>query len=129
MLALYPAGGQSDAIDAYREASRALIDRIGAGPGPELRELQEAILRQDPALEAGPPPRELPRQLEGGSPLIAGRDHELRWLRKRWQEVGAGRFEVAGMCGPGGIGKTRLAAELAAEAQGAGAEVLYASGS
>jgi WD40 repeat protein/DNA-binding SARP family transcriptional activator/energy-coupling factor transporter ATP-binding protein EcfA2 len=129
MLALYRAGRQSDATEAYREASRTLIEEIGAGPGSELRELEEAILRQDPALEARPLQEELPRQLEGGSPLLAGRDRELRWLRKRWAQAEAGGSWVALVGGPEGIGKTRLAAELAAEVQRTGGAILYAAGS
>ena len=128
MLALYRAGRQSEAVEGYRAAHRTLADELGVEPGPELRELQEAILRKDPALDARPPPRELPRQLEGGSPLLAGRDRELRWLRKRWQEAEAGRTSVALVSGPPGIGKTRLAAELAAEVQPEAA-VRYAAGS
>jgi DNA-binding SARP family transcriptional activator/WD40 repeat protein len=128
VLALYRAGRQSDATEAYREASRTLVAEIGAGPGPELRELQEAILRQDPALDARPLQQELPPQLEGGSPLLAGRERELRWLRKRWAEAEIGGARVALVGGPDGIGKTRLAAELAAEVQRTGAVVLYAAG-
>ncbi|MEK6328623.1 MAG: BTAD domain-containing putative transcriptional regulator [Actinomycetota bacterium] len=128
MLALYRAGRQSEAIEAYREAHRTLVAELGVEPGPKLRELQDAILRQDPALDAHPRPRELPRQLEGGSPLLAGRDRELRWLRKRWREAEAGSSRIALVSGPGGIGKTRLVAELAAEVQRAGVEVLYAAG-
>jgi WD40 repeat protein/DNA-binding SARP family transcriptional activator len=129
MLALYRAGRQSEAVEAYRAAHRMLVEEIGGEPGPELRKLQDAILRQDPALDARPPPQELPRQLEGGSPLLAGRDREMRWLRKRWHEAEAGRSQIALVSGPPGIGKTRLAAELAAEVQRAGAEVFYAAGS
>jgi Bacterial transcriptional activator domain/AAA ATPase domain len=128
MLALYRAGRQSEAVEGYRAAHRALVE-IGVEPGPELRRLQEQILARDPALDARPPPRELPRQLEGGSPLPAGRERELRWLRKRWAEAGAGRTRVALVFGPAGIGKTRLAAELAADVQREGATVLYAAGS
>ena len=105
MLALYRVGRQSDATEAYREASRTLVAEIGAGPGPELRELQEAILRQDPALDARPVQQELPPQLEGGSPLLAGRERELRWLRKRWAEAERGGARVALVGGPGGIGE------------------------
>ena len=128
MLALYRAGRQSDATEAYREASRTLVAEIGAGPAPELRELQEAILRQDPALDARPLQQELPRQLEGGSPLLAGRERERRWLRKRWAEAEREGARAALIGGPGGIGKTRLAAELAVEVQRTGAAVLYAAG-
>jgi WD40 repeat protein/DNA-binding SARP family transcriptional activator len=128
MLALYRDGRQSEALDAYREARSALIEQIGIEPGPELQRLQAAVLAQDPSLDAPPPIVELPVQLEGGSPLLAGRERELSWLRRRWEEARAGRVVCALVWGPAGIGKTRLVAELAAEVQAAGAAVLYASG-
>ena len=84
MLALYRDGRQSEALDAYREARETLIEQIGVEPGPELKRLQEQILAQDPSLDAPPPIVELPVQLEGGSPLLAGRERELGWLRTRW---------------------------------------------
>ena len=52
MLALYRSGRQAEALDVYAHAREALIDDLGLEPGPELRELQQAILRQDPALTA-----------------------------------------------------------------------------
>ena len=52
MLALYRSGRQADALAAYRQARAALVERMGVEPGPELRELHEAILRQDESLEA-----------------------------------------------------------------------------
>jgi DNA-binding SARP family transcriptional activator len=58
MLALYRAGRQVEALEAYRGAHSLLIDEIGLEPGPALRELQSAILRQDPALELQPATRE-----------------------------------------------------------------------
>jgi WD40 repeat protein/DNA-binding SARP family transcriptional activator len=129
MLALYRAGRQSEALDAYREARETLVEQIGVEPGPELQRVQAAVLAQDPSLDAPPPISELPVQLEGGSPLLAGRERELRWLRRRWQETRAGRVVSALVCGPAGIGKTRLVAELAAEVQRDGAAVLYVGGS
>jgi WD40 repeat protein/DNA-binding SARP family transcriptional activator len=128
MLALYRDGRQSEALDAYRDARETLIEQIGVEPGPELQRLQAAVLAHDPSLDAPPPVVELPVQLEGGSPLLAGREHELRWLHRRWEEARAGRAVCVMVWGPPGIGKTRLVAELAAELQGAGAAVLYAGG-
>ena len=51
MLALYRSGRQAEALDAYRDARRVLVDAQGIEPGPQLRELHEAILAQDPAID------------------------------------------------------------------------------
>lgn len=51
VLALYRSGRQADALACYRDARHALVDELGIEPGPQLRELEEAILRQDPALD------------------------------------------------------------------------------
>jgi DNA-binding SARP family transcriptional activator len=81
MLALYRCGRQADALDAYRQARATLVDAIGVEPGPELRRLQEAILRQDAGLEpAGAAASELPAELYAG-PQLVGREADLNWLR------------------------------------------------
>lgn len=54
MLALYRSGRQADALEAYRRARLALVDELGIEPGPELQQLQQAILRHDPSLELSP---------------------------------------------------------------------------
>jgi DNA-binding SARP family transcriptional activator len=51
MLSLYRSGRQADALEAYRDARSLLAEELGLEPGPVLRELETAILRQDPALE------------------------------------------------------------------------------
>jgi DNA-binding SARP family transcriptional activator len=55
MLALYRSRRQAEALDAYRSARRALVDALGIEPSPPLQELEQAILRQDPALELATP--------------------------------------------------------------------------
>jgi DNA-binding SARP family transcriptional activator len=52
MLALYRSGRQADALDEYRRTREALVGELGIEPGEELQELQRAILRHDPELEA-----------------------------------------------------------------------------
>ena len=52
MLALYRGGRQAEALEAYRQTRRTLHDELGIEPGEALRELEQAILRQDPGLAA-----------------------------------------------------------------------------
>lgn len=55
MLALYGSGRQAEALDVYRETRRLLVDELGIEPGPAIQQLEQAILRQDPGLDASSP--------------------------------------------------------------------------
>ena len=55
MLAFYRTGRQADALDLYKETRRRFVDQLGIEPTPRLRELEQAILAQDPELDAGLP--------------------------------------------------------------------------
>jgi DNA-binding SARP family transcriptional activator len=76
MLALYRSDRQADALQAYQDARRALAGDLGLEPGPALRRLHGAILRQEPGLEtqqpaaAAPGDRHFPDVAEA---LLAGR--------------------------------------------------------
>ena len=52
MLALYRAGRQADALEAYQDARHVLMDELALEPSGELRALQQAILQQDASLGA-----------------------------------------------------------------------------
>jgi DNA-binding SARP family transcriptional activator len=71
MAALYRCGRQAEALEVYRDARRALRDELGIEPGPALRELERAILRQDPALGVpAPPPVPIAARIRRRWPLL-----------------------------------------------------------
>jgi predicted ATPase len=113
MLALYRAGRQADALEAYRRARAALVDELGLEPGPELQRLEAAILAQDPALETTerPAPRAAPAPaLPPLASSLVGREAELTELATLIRDPA---IRLVTVMGPGGVGKTRLALELA----------------
>ena len=64
MLALYRSDRQADALQVYQDARRQLVEELGIEPGERLRELERAILAQEPELAApeleSPPPEPPP---------------------------------------------------------------------
>ena len=50
MRALYGTGRQADALEVYRRTRETFASELGIEPSPVLRELERAILRQDPEL-------------------------------------------------------------------------------
>jgi DNA-binding SARP family transcriptional activator/streptogramin lyase len=92
MLALYRADRQADALDAYAEARRALVDDLGIDPSEALQRLQQAILRHDPALatpEGTAAVDGLPQSATAPPPTpTAGADDPAplrRFRPRRWQ--------------------------------------------
>ena len=74
MLALYRSGRQAEALQAYQEARRVLVDELGIEPSPALQQLHASILRQESALQpqAGAPRGRRSRR-RGRPALLAGR--------------------------------------------------------
>jgi predicted ATPase/DNA-binding SARP family transcriptional activator len=106
MLALYRSGRQADALEAFQEARRVLSQDLGLEPGPELRSLQQAILAQDAAIAHVPV---LPRR-RGNLPApvtsFVGREEDLSQVLRLVSE-----HRLVTLCGPPGVGKSRLALE------------------
>ncbi|MDI5977002.1 BTAD domain-containing putative transcriptional regulator [Amycolatopsis magusensis] len=110
LLALYRAGRQSEALAGYAELRERLADELGLDPSPELAELYQSMLRQDPALT---PSARRTTNLPAPLTELIGRDGEAT-------EVGhlLGANRLVTLAGPGGVGKTRLAIEAASRLTG-----------
>ena len=122
MLAFYRCGRQAEALAAYQDARRVLIDELGTEPGPELRQLHHQVLSADPALaapEPAPAPRAnaaVPRELPARVVSFTGRSGELAALTKLISEPGtdtSGAVVISAIGGTAGVGKTALAVHWA----------------
>ena len=130
MLALYRSGRQADALAAYQDARRVLVEQLAVEPSAPLRQLEQAILRQEasidlaatvaaraPLVAAVPESarpglledRDAPHNLPAQVSSFVGREHELSELRQLLS-----RARVVTLTGAGGVGKTRLVLQLAA---------------
>jgi predicted ATPase/DNA-binding SARP family transcriptional activator len=125
MVALYRSGRQAEALRAYDRARSELVDRLGIEPASGLRQLQQRILGHEPSLdwvplaEAGPAPgvggpsarapAGSPRpRLPAPTTRLIGRERELGHIRETLAES-----RMVALVGPAGVGKTRLALEVA----------------
>jgi DNA-binding SARP family transcriptional activator len=147
LQALYASGRTVDALERYRAYRDELHEELGLDPGPALQELEAGILRQDPRLRPRPPastgqersPPGVARDRQVTTPDAApvaqplahgsagrgfvGRRRELAAADALLTAVAAGECRWLTITGEPGIGKTRLAEELAARAEERGLPV------
>lgn len=124
-LAHYRAGRQAAALDCLRRAREVLAAELGIDPGPRLRELEGAVLRQDatllpperPATASPPsrPPVPTPKQTTArgapepaaDQPLFVGRESALEFLHEA-AKASSAVGQVVLVDGEPGVGKTSL---------------------
>ena len=115
MRAQVGSGRTTDALMTFRRVRRRLVEDIGVEPGPELRSLEASILAQEHfdvehSENLDPPPRP-------NGPLV-GRERLLERA-----EAALGRYSTLVLVGAPGIGKTRVAIEIAGRAEATGRPV------
>ena len=131
MRALYGAGRQAEALEAYARAREVIADELGVDPGADLQELYQDILNADASSAAGkagapaaaragpaPPAFPAPAQLPADIPDFTGRAGEVDELRGLLSDDGQapgspGAVPVVLVVGSGGLGKTSLAVHVA----------------
>ena len=113
MRALAAMGRQGDALAAYARLRSRLAEELGLDPAPAVREVQGQVLRQRLAGPSVAPSNSITR---GAGPsrlpisTFVGRSRELGAVAAALAQARA-----VTVCGPGGVGKTRLALHVAAE--------------
>jgi len=129
MLALYRCGRTAEALQAYRDTRRMLIDELGIEPGKRLRKLEHAILTGDPALGlasgtalagragAGPAYLAAPRMLPADIADFTGRAQQVEQIHQHLLSAREPQQRLAvpivAVNGKGGAGKTCIAVHAA----------------
>ncbi|HUP99590.1 MAG TPA: BTAD domain-containing putative transcriptional regulator, partial [Aeromicrobium sp.] len=108
MQALAADGRKADALRAYARLRRALVEEMGLDPSPDLRRLEGELLRQESMAGPARPRTGVPRPRLPVSAFI-GRRAEMEATMAALR-----RCRIVTLCGPGGVGKTRLARHTAA---------------
>ena len=116
-------GRTAAAIDVYDRLRSHLAEEMGVDPAPETQALYLLMLRNQPLPPLAAPAPAIRKSFD---PSFVGRAVELDWLVSRWEETARAAPTFALIVGEAGIGKTRLASEVAKIARTTGGRVVQA---
>src|SRR6267378_6190992 len=121
-------GRRGAALRQYQQCVSVLGRELGVEPEPDTKALYQEILRERPqhrvAVSEGPTPPVERAAGTGTETTLIGRTDELARLRDALSGATAGAGQVIAILGEAGIGKSRLVAEVAADAAQRGVTVL-----
>jgi DNA-binding SARP family transcriptional activator len=133
MLALYRSGRQSEALAAAAQLRRLLATELGVDPSPEVRGLEEQILRQDAALLTSgsevtarsfePPPATAAAEPDADARLF-GRDSALSAVEDAVGRAAAGTGQLLVLHAPAGLGKSSILQRVEVRVRDGGGVVL-----
>ena len=126
----YESGDRAGALDEFKQFAEQLRGTLGVEPMPETRALHETIRRN--ARLAGPGRAAADESAERAASQaptftlpFAGRAAEMERLSSAWKQAASGTGRAVLICGEAGVGKTRLAQELAWLVEKQGGRVLF----
>ena len=123
MTAYHRSGRTATAIDVYGRVRKRLAEEMGVDPAPETQALHLLMLRNQPLPDPDAPAAAIVKSFD---PSFVGRADELERLVSRWEAAARGVPGFNLIVGEAGIGKTRLASELAEVVRATGGRVVQA---
>jgi predicted ATPase len=110
MEALYRQGRHTEAVATYQDWRRHLAEQLGLEPSPDLQRIESQVLQHTlPTRKVATTPRQHPHRLALPVSSFVGRDDDVSAVSRLLEEA-----RLLTLCGPAGVGKTRLALEVCA---------------